>query len=70
MSDVLKLTKEQALILSGFTGVLCCGFADFHEDVEKRLGRSVWTDEFGSQELNDEIKEAYKPDFMTLCNYK
>ena len=45
--DIQKLTKEQAVIISGFTGILCGEFSDFHADVEKRLGRGVQTFEFG-----------------------
>lgn len=61
-----KLTKEQAIILSGFTEVLCVdSFNDFHADVEKRLGRPVFTHEFPS--IAEEIKAAYKDDFMLIC---
>ncbi|ADP02551.1 hypothetical protein [Cronobacter phage EspYZU12] len=59
-----SLTKEQALIITGFTGILCCPFNLFHEDVEKRLGRSVWTHEFGSKEFSAELKDVYREDFM------
>ena len=60
-----KLTKEQGLILSGFTGVLCINsFSDLHADVEKRLGRPVYTHEFPS--IANEIKEAYRIDFMKI----
>jgi len=57
-----KLTKEQAIILTGFTGILCCNFSDFHKDVEKRLGRAVFTHEFATLDL----KEVYKSDFSKL----
>ena len=60
------LTKEQSIILTGFTGILCGSFSDFHEDVEKRLGRPVWTHEFASEELVAEVKEAYKEDFISI----
>ena len=32
-----KLTKEQAITISGYTEILICDFADLQEDVEKRL---------------------------------
>ena len=44
-----KLTKEQAVIISGYTGIACCNFGHIHEDVEKRLGRPVYTHEFASE---------------------
>jgi len=62
---VKKLTKEQGLILSGFTGVLCINsFSALHADVEKRLGRPVYTHEFPS--IENEIREAYRIDFMKI----
>jgi hypothetical protein len=62
-----KLTKEQAIVLTGFTGTLCCNFSDFHEDVEKRLGNPVLTHEFGSEAMVDKLKELYLVDFIAMC---
>ena len=62
-----QLTKEQSIILTGFSGMLCCPFADFHEDVEKRLGYPVFTLQFGSEDLMSKIKEIYRKDFSELC---
>jgi hypothetical protein len=61
-----RLTKEQAIILTGFTGFLCCKFSDFHGDVEKRIGRGVYTHEFASKELKKEVQELYREDFMAI----
>lgn len=61
-----KLTKEQAIVLSGFTGILMCDFSSFHEDVERRIGRPVWTHEFGSEDFTDEIQQLYNKDFLTM----
>jgi len=49
-----KLTKEQAVIISGYTGVLICDLADFHEDVKKRLRRPVWTHEFAVHDISND----------------
>lgn len=59
-----RLTEQQALILTGYTMVLMVHMSVFHEDVERRLGRSVWTHELPG--LKEEIKEAYRADFMAL----
>lgn len=60
-----QLTKEQAIILTGFTGILMVqNTSDFHEDVERRLGRPVFTHEFADP--HGEIKEAYRADFEKL----
>ena len=45
-----ELTKEQAVIVSGFTGYAACAFWHLHQDVEKRMGRPVFTREFGNGE--------------------
>lgn len=62
-----KLTKEQAIIISGYTGVLICEFADLHEDVEKRMGRPVWTHEFVDEDFTEERKDLYRDDFIDLA---
>ena len=62
-----KFTKEQAIIISAYTGIMACKFGDLQEDVEKRLGRPVWTHEFGSGTLAGEIRDMYKADFIAMC---
>lgn len=64
--DIQKLTKEQAVIISGFTGILCGEFSDFHADVEKRLGRGVQTFEFGFKGFAAEVKRLYEADFIEM----
>lgn len=60
-----KLDLEQAIVLTGFTGISCVeNFGDFHSDVEKRMGRPVQTIEFVSSA--EEIKELYRDDFRKL----
>ena len=63
---IQKLTKEQGIILTGFTGVMCCKWADFHEDVERRLGRPIFTHEFASKLMEDKIKELYRENFIEM----
>ena len=62
-----KLTKEQAITISGYTEILICDFADLHKDVEKRLGRPVWTHEFADGEFWSEVKALYRDDFINLA---
>ena len=64
MSD--KLTKEQAVIISGFTKILCCDFSDLHEEIEKRFGRPVLTHEIPF--LMDDISDLFRDDFLALCH--
>lgn len=53
--------------MSGFTGISCCDFSLLHEDVENRLGRSVWTHEFASKEFWQLLKDVYRKDFLEIC---
>lgn len=62
-----KLTKEQAIIISGYTGFLVCQFSDLQNDVEKRMGRPVWTHEFGDEDFAEELKDLYRDDFIALA---
>lgn len=63
---MIKLTKEQAVVISAFTGVLACDFGDMHEYIEKKLGRPVFTHEMASEKVMEEIKAATKQDFLSL----
>ena len=62
-----KLTKEQAIIVSAYTGFMACNFSDLHEAVEFRLGRPVFVHELGSEELMKEIRHAFREDFLAIC---
>lgn len=61
-----RLTPEQCIILTGFTGILHGEFEWFHEDLEKRLGRDVQTSELGYPEFIQEFRELYEEDFNAL----
>lgn len=62
-----QLTKEQAIVLTGFTGILCCNrFIDFHEDVEKRIGYPIFTHQFADPDFKKTITELYRKDFMGM----
>lgn len=63
-----KLTKHQATVLTGFTGTLMVDFSTFQKDVDDRLGRPVWTHEFGGEAFSKELTELYREDFYALCN--
>ena len=59
------LTKEQALIITGYTMIHCCqSFGDFHADVERRLNMPVFTHQL--PDLADRIKDAYRDDFVAM----
>jgi hypothetical protein len=62
-----RLTKEQAVLISAFTGILCCkSFGDVHEYIEKVAGRPVFTHEMGNRDFMEKIKEKVKPEFIKI----
>lgn len=65
--DTARLSITQGVIITGFTGVPACDFSDFHKDAERRLGRPVWTHEFGNREMKVKLKELYRDDFVAMC---
>ena len=64
--SVSKLTPEQAFVITGFTGVLCCKFSDFHADVERRKGGPIWTHQFAGEDGLALTKTLYKDDFFAM----
>ncbi len=61
-----KLTKEQCIVITGYTGVLFGQIEWFLDDAEKRLGRPILTHEMRSDEVMKSIKKAYSNDFHNL----
>lgn len=62
--EPVALTEHQKIVITGYTMIACVQFSVFHADCERRLGRPIFTHEFPS--LKEEIKAAYKDDFMKL----
>lgn len=60
------MTKDEAAIVSAYTGVMLGKFSDMQKYAERVLGRPVWTHEFASEHVVDELKAATRPDFMAL----
>lgn len=61
------MTYKEAVIVSAYTGVLMCDFDDMHKYIEEKLGRPVWTHELASDEIQNEIKQKCKPEFLKIC---
>ena len=62
-----KLTKEQAIVITGFTGFTACNFSDFQKEVEKRLGHATMTHEFAVSMFAEEVRELFREDFLAMC---
>lgn len=63
-----KLNKEQAAIVSAYTGYLAGNFSDMHEYIEKIMGRPVWTHEMADKSIMDQIRDKARPDFLSIVN--
>lgn len=55
------MTKREKCVVSAYTGVLMCDFADLHQYIEQLLGRPVWTHELAFSDVKT------KPEFLELC---
>lgn len=62
------MTKQEKIIVSAYTGVLMCDFDDVHEYIQKKLGRPVFTHELEDKDIQKEIEEKSKEDFLEICN--
>lgn len=60
------MTLHEKVVLSAYTGILMCDFAEVHKYIEKILERPVWTHELASEALLNEIKEKAKSDFLKI----
>lgn len=58
------LDLDQAIVLSAYTGVLCCPLEQVQRAVQVRLGRVIHAHEWYALEL--EIQRAYEQDFRCL----
>lgn len=63
-----ELTTRQAIIISAFTGTLCCNFGVYHKAVEEKMQRPVFTHEFGDREFAAEVKEVFREEFMSIIH--
>ena len=56
------MTKKEAILLSAYTGFLLTqNFADVSKFIETLLNRPIFTHEFASKSLRQEIQEKCRP---------
>jgi hypothetical protein len=60
------MTRQEAAIVTAYTGFLIGSFSDMHELAEKVMGVPMMTHEFGDRELMKELKEKVKPLFVGI----
>jgi indole-3-glycerol phosphate synthase len=63
---ITPLTKQQAAIVSAYTGLLVGNFSDMHKYAEAKFNRPILTHEFASEVLGLELKRLTKADFILL----
>ena len=61
------MTLRERVIVSAYTGVLMCDFERVQRYIEEKLGRPVYTHEFADPNIEKEIEDSIKPDFIALC---
>lgn len=61
-----RLTREQAAVLSVFTGILCGPFEDVQKLGDELMGHPTWTHEYGDKEFAEGLKERVRPRFLEL----
>ncbi len=64
------MTDAERAIVMAYTGV-CMLTGDklgiYYKYIEELMGRPIWTHEFAIKEIQEEIKERSKSDFIALC---
>lgn len=60
-----KLTPEQAIIVTGYTGFMCCELPAFYEDVKKRTGQDV-NIPLSFIPWEEKIRPLYAKDFLEM----
>lgn len=60
------MTKDEAAIVSAYTGYLLGSFDTMHAYIEKVMGRPVWTRDLGCKAFSEALRKASKADFIAL----
>lgn len=61
--------KEIGLLVTGYTGVGCSKFSEFHTFAEETLGRPIQTLELADTKVWEELKEKLKPQFLAFAQW-
>ena len=61
------MTKHEKLVVSAYTGTLMTSWDEFQAYAESLLERSIFSHEFGTDRLAEQLKEAVKQEFINIC---
>lgn len=62
------MTEKEKIIVSAYTGYLMCDFDKVHQYIEQKLGLPVYTHELSSLNVQNEIMNKVRDDFLSLCD--
>lgn len=62
------MTKHEKLVVSAYTGILMTSWDEFQAYAEHLLGRAIFTHEFGTDRLVEQLKEATRQEFINICS--
>ncbi|NOT66707.1 MAG: hypothetical protein HOP06_11940 [Methylotenera sp.] len=60
------MTKNEAAIVSAFTGILIGNFSEMQRYVEEKLNRPVFTHEFGDSDFVQTVRDISRADFLGI----
>lgn len=69
LDPLRKFTREQAVIIAGYTGAATCKHIELRNDISTRKGKK-FTDAAMKKLTRQELEELYKADFQKLCPVK
>lgn len=62
------MTEKEKIIVSAYTGYLMYFVKIAHQYIEQKLGRPVYTHELSSLNVQNEIMNKVRDDFLSLCD--
>lgn len=61
------MIKREKVIVSAYTGVLMCKFKEVHKYAEEVFGRPIQTFEFASEEMEKQLRDYARAEFIKIC---
>lgn len=62
-----KLTREQAAVISAYTGFLAGPFEDLQALGDKLMGYPTFTHQYGDLQFTAELRDKAKSMFVAIC---
>nr|DAG13488.1 MAG TPA: hypothetical protein [Caudoviricetes sp.] len=62
------MKKRDAVVISAYTGELCCDFKDVQKYVEEVTDKKITKQDYENENIIESLKEYIKPDFVATCD--